>query len=126
MQRELETVLHLTTLGGGRSLELRRGDCDQSQFAALSSHIDRGMMQRIDPISGLAGYAALMDAEGADLLVTVFLDREQGPLPLVTFGVATRASSNPERLWQMVGGLGDPPQLPWCAAKEAPYAPAQH
>jgi hypothetical protein len=64
--------------------------------------------------------------KGVDLLVTIFLDKAQGPLPLVTFGVATQASPNAERLWRMVGGLGVPPPVPWCAAKEEPYAPGQH
>ena len=119
------SVLHMTTTGG-RTHELRREDCNPGDISALSSHIDRALTHRVDPIPTLAGHAALMDAEGPDLLVTVILDRQDGPVPLVTFGVATRASPNAERLWQMVGGTGDPPPVPWCAAKEAPYAPGQH
>ena len=118
-------IWHITTMGG-RVRALPRRDSDGPGINAMSDHLDRGLAYGRDPISTLPGHATLMSAEGHELLATVFLDKQDGPLPLVTFGIATQASANAERLWNIVGGIGSPPPIPWCAAREEPYAAGHH
>ncbi len=64
----------------------------------MAGHLHRAVIRGRDPIAPYPGLAALMTAEGPDLLVTVYLDRADGPVPLSSFGIATRPSANAVRL----------------------------
>jgi hypothetical protein len=119
------SVRHITTTSG-HVRALHRSDRDEAKIQLVAHRLELGLTQRIDSIPDLPGHCALMAAEGPDLLVTVFLDRSEGPIPLLTFGVATQTSPNVERLWRIVGGTGAPPAIPWCATKEEPYAAGHH
>jgi hypothetical protein len=111
---------------GGRVQASARRASDELLISAMGCHLQRALAVGIDSILTLPGHAALMSAEGPNLLVTVFLDQPDGPLPLITFGVATERSPDTDRLWRIVGGSGVPPAIPWCATKEEPYASAHH
>ena len=101
----------------GHAAAMPRMTSDEPVIAAVAGHLNRAVTAGRDPIPPLPGHAALMTAEGPDLLVTVYLDHADGPVPLVSFGIATLPSANAARLWGIVGGAGEPPPTPWCAAK---------
>jgi hypothetical protein len=96
---------------------------DEPVIAAMAGHLHRAVTYGRDPIPSQLDHAALMTAEGPDLLVTVYLDHAEGPVPLLSFGIATRPSANAGRLWSIVRGIGEPPPTPWCAAKPEIGAP---
>lgn len=101
----------------GQAIPSPRLPGDEPVIDAMAGHLHRAVMSGRDPIPPYPGLAALMTAEGPDLLVTVYLDRADGQVPLLSFGIATQPSANAARLWGIVGGTGEPPPAPWCAAK---------
>ncbi|QJP13667.1 hypothetical protein G3545_08370 [Starkeya sp. ORNL1] len=111
-----EDAIWHVTVDGHAALTTRLAS-DEPVIDAMAGHLHRAVMIGRDPIPPYPGLAALMTAEGPDLLVTVYLDRADGPVPLLSFGVATQPSANAARLWGIVGGTGEPPPTPWCAAK---------
>jgi hypothetical protein len=117
-----EDAIWLVTVDRHAALSPRLAS-DEPAIEAMAGHLDRAMTHGRDPIPPYPGLAALMTAEGPDLLVTVYLDRADGPVPLLSFGIATQPSVNAGRLWGIVGGTGEPPPTPWCAAKPEIGAP---
>lgn len=72
------------------------------------------------------GYGLIATAEGRCLIATVLAHGTDGPLPLVTFGVAAHARCG-AGLWrlltevpQRLNPAPERPQAPWCAAKLMP------
>jgi hypothetical protein len=110
-----DAIWHVTV--DGHAALTTRLTSDDSVIEAMAGHLDRAVTYGRDPIPPLPEHAALMTAEGPDLLVTVYLDHADGPVPLLSFGIATRPSANAARLWGIVGGTGESPPTPWCAAK---------
>ena len=55
---------------------LSRRESDGFAIKVIAGHLERALLQGRAPISTLPGHAALMSAEGQELLATVFLDRQ--------------------------------------------------
>lgn len=60
-----------------------------------------------------SSYSAMLSKDGTNLLTTL-LHQTFGPI--FTFGTALRSDEG-AKLWELLGGLGNQPPVPWCAVK---------
>ncbi|MFO1157303.1 MAG: hypothetical protein U1E60_00535 [Reyranellaceae bacterium] len=118
------------TLDTGDVRQCRRGEAREDLVALVRASLRRARLScgTLEPVPRRDDYAYLATVERAGLLVTLVRNAADGPVPVLTFGVAgddtyadlwallhRRRSPMPSAIHQTEPG--DPPRPPWLAVR---------
>lgn len=128
------TLAHVT-LDTADIRRCRRADARESLVALVRASLERAPLNsgNLEPVPGRGDYAYLATVERAGLLVTLARTAVDGPVPILTFGVA--GDDSYADLWALLhhrrsplpGAIhltepSDPPRPPWLAVRMEPGA----
>lgn len=120
----IPSLTHVT-LTTGHTAYTSRSEVPESHIKQMAGLIQSARVERIPgtdadwlqfKIPFDKSYTVMLSIDGTNLLTTL-IHRACGPV--LTFGTALRSDDGAE-LWNLLGGAGDQPPVPWCAVNFEP------
>lgn len=120
----IPSLTHVT-LTTGHTAYTSRSEVPESHIKQMADLIQSASVERIPgadanwlqlKIPFDKSYTAMLSMDGTNLLTTL-MHRACGPV--LTFGTALRSDEG-TKLWDLLGGAGDQPPVPWCAVQFEP------